>query len=501
MSQTSVGALTLLVLFGLTDRTDAQAQSSETARKHLDSGVRFYEQGQYKQALSDFEIVVSMNDPTYADDALLKIGEYYLQIEEGFEKAREYFGRVLQDYPTSDAAPGAYYYIGLVTMRSSIGDSGLDDAIANFERVIRLYPDSAWVPAALHAHARAMARKGAWEGASGSYFRVVSEYPHSPWAARSQLELGRCSVRLGDPEQGMIEIQRVREQYPGTDAATEALGSLTHLFRLYGYPELGRPISFRSDPSFRPGLKDELKDVGAVKISPEGIHVLERGRKRVLTFDSNGKLQTTKAVADPRGLSVDPRAMMVVANEKGLLIGDRPLVLNIPDEKESKPLERVRAAVRDRLGDIYVYDDNEKKILRFDSEGQLKGSFPDGTRREILRLELDDNGNVILLGKKDRSVEVFSSDGRRIAHIERRGEKWDLEEPTDIAVDPAGYFYLLDQKRPQVAVFDPSYRFVTLLTAQNLGGGILGKPIALDVDSSGDIYAYDDDTDTLHRLH
>jgi DNA-binding beta-propeller fold protein YncE len=228
---------------------------------------------------------------------------------------------------------------------------------------------------------------------------------------------------------------------------------------------------------------------------------LERGKKRVLTFERSGKLVGTKAAADPRGLFVDAEGTLVVANEKGLLLGERPFVLAVPEEKGPKPLDEIRVAVRDRLGDVYVYDDDQKRVLRFNSEGALKGPFPDATPRKILRLELDKLGNVILLDEDDRSVSVYTPGGRRVARMERKGQKWDLDRPTDIAVDPAGYFYILDERQPQVVVFDPSYSFVALLTARNLGGGVLEKPISLDVDGSGDIYVYDDDAKSLIRFH
>jgi hypothetical protein len=88
-----------------------------------------------------------------------------------------------------------------------------------------------------------------------------------------------------------------------------------------------------------------------------------------------------------------------------------------------------------------------------------------------------------------------------VARIQRRGEKWELKKPVDIAVDPAGYFYILDEDQAQVGVFDPSYRFVTLLTAQKLGGGVLKKPVTFDVDGSGDIYVFDDGAKSLIRFH
>jgi TolA-binding protein len=501
MKKKIVNALTMAYLLGFGVSLDAQTQSTETARKHLESGVQFYEQARYKQALNDFEIVVSMGDPDYADDALLRIGEYYLDVEEDFAKAREYFDRVLQNYPTKDAAPGAYYYMGMVTLRSSFGAQALDDAVANFQRVLRLYPQSPWVPAALRATGLALERRGSWEEALDSYFRVMAEYPDSRWAAGAQLALGRCLVRLGDPVQGMVEIQMVRDRYPNAGEADEALDWLTHLFRLYGYPELGRPVSYRTDPAFDPKMKDKFKDIESIKISAQGVQVLERGRKRVLTFETNGRLAGTKSAADPKGMVVDPRGVLVIANEKGLLIGERPVILSVPEEKGPKPLENVRAAVRDRLGDTFVYDNKQKKVLRFGPEGKVKGSFPDSTPREVMRLELDRNGNIIFLEKKDRTVAVYSPAGRRIARIQPRGEKWDLKKPTDFAVDPAGYFYLLDEDLAEIIVFDPSYKFVTKLGSQSLGGGILEKPVALDVDGSGDIYVYDDDEKAILRFH
>ena len=479
----------------------APAQTSDTAFKQFESGLQFYEQGRYKQALSDFEIVVSMGDSEYSDDALLKIGEYYLEIAEDFEKAREYFDQVLQNYATKDAAPGAYYYIGLVTMRSSFEAQALDDATANFQRVIRLYPESPWVPAAYFSTGTALERRGAWQEAVDAYFLVISEYPDSAWAAAAQLDLGRSLVRMGDPMQGMIEIQRVRIRYPESAEAAEAVDLLTHLFRFYGYPQLGKPVTYRADPSFKPAVSDKFKDVTAVRISSRGIHVLERGRKRVLTFEPSGKLAGTKAAANPYGLFVDPRGIVVVANEKGLLIDGKPFMLSVPEEKGPKPLDDVRMAVRDRLGDIYVYDDNTKNVLRFDANGGLKGPFPDTTPREILALDLDRNGNIIMLEKRNETISVFSPAGHRVARIDKRGQGFELKKPVDMAVDPAGYFYVLDSDRAQVAVFDPSYHFLTLLSDNDFGGVALKKPVTLDVDSAGDVYVYDEDAKTIFCFH
>ncbi|MFQ5790555.1 MAG: tetratricopeptide repeat protein [Acidobacteriota bacterium] len=494
-------AFVFVFLAVLTTRSQGQVPRNELARQHLESGIQFYSQGRYKQALNDFQIVATMPGTGYADDALLRIGEYYMEIEENFEEAQNRFEELLQRYPTENSAPGAYYYLGVLALRSTYGREGVDDALANFQRVIRLYRRSDWVPAALYSTGTAQERRGHWEEAADSYLRVVAEHPSSPWAAKAQLALGGCLVRLGKPVQGMIELQQVRNRYPENPAAEDALDHLTHLFRFYGFPRLGQPISYRVDPSFRARLADKFKDVVAVRISPQGIHVLERGRKRILTFDLRGKLTGTQSTVNPRGLAVDPQGALIVANEKGLVIESTPRVFTVPEEKGPRQLEKIRLATRDRLGDIYVYDERQKKILRFEPSGKLIGAFPDASPREILRMEVDRAGNLVFLEKKGRAVVIYSPTGQRRGRIEKRGEKWDFKKPIDIAVDPTGYLYLLDEERPQVAVFDPSYQLVTLLSEQNLGGGVLKKPVTLDVDASGDLYVYDDKEKALIRLH
>lgn len=479
-----------------------QAVPTELARQHLESGNQFYEQGRYKQALNDFQIIVtSMSGTEYADDALLRIGRYYLDIEESFDKARESFDAVLQGYPTGNAAPGAYYYLGEAVFRSVRTGAAIDDALANYQRVF-LYAGNPWIPAALYSTGRALERQGNFQEAVDAYFRVIVDYPRSEWSAGAQLGVGRSLVRQSEPLEAMAQFQEVRNNYPDSAEAEVALDWLTLLYRFYGAPMLGKSVSFRKDASFKPTIGDKFKDVKALRVSDSGIHVLERGRKRVITFDRSGQMVGTRAAANPYGLSVDPRGQLVIANEKGLILDGAPRSYMVPAKDGPAPLEKIRWAVRDRLGEVYVYDDKQKKILRFDATGQLLGPFPDSTPREVLAIEVDQLGNLVVLQKKDRDVVVYSPEGRAIARIRtKRGGQVTLKKACDIALDPAGYLYILDQDQAHIAVFDAAYQHVTTLTSESLGSGALQKPVTMDVDASGDLYVYDDKAKAIIRLH
>ena len=478
----------------------AQGPPTELARQHLESGIQFYEQGRYKQALNDFRIIAtSMSDTDYADDALLRIGQYYLDIEEDFDRAKESFEAILTRYPTGDAAPGAYYFLGEVIFRSDRTGRAIDDALANYQRVF-LYPDNPWIPAAIYSTGRALERQGKFQDAVDAYFQVVVDHPRTEWSAGAQLGVGRSFVRLGKPMEAMAQLQEVRNRFPDSPAAESALDWLTLLFRFYGAPSLGQPISFHRDPAFKVSLKDKLKDVRSLRVSPRGIHVLERGRKRVITLDERGKLAGTQGAVNPHGLFVDPRGRLVLANEKGLVIDGKPMVLRVPSEEGPEPLEKIRVAALDRLGDIYVFDEKQKKVLRFASSGELLGPFPDSTPRAVLRIEVDGLGNLVFLEKKDRSVVVYSPEGRAVAKIATKRGQLSFKKAADIALDPAGYLYILDEDQAKVAVFDAAYQFLTVLTSTNLGPGALSKPRTMDVGASGDLYVYDDKDKAIIRL-
>ena len=477
----------------------AQGPSSDLARQHLESGVQFYEQQRYKQALNDFQIIVtSMSNTEYADDALLRIGRYYLEVEQKFDKARESFDSVLRGYPTGDAAPGAYFYIGNTLFQTDRTGHAIDDALANYQRVF-LYPGNPWIPAALNSTGRALERQGKCQEAVDAYFQVIVDYPMSAWSASAQLGVGRSFVCSGEQLEAMAQFQKVRNDHPDSAESESALDWLTLLYRFYGAPMMGQAISYRQDTSFRAVLKDKFKDVKALRISPSGIHLLERGRKRVVSFDFSGTFAGSKAAGDPYGLFIDSAGDLVIANAKGVVAEDTSRVFTVPAKDGPDPLDKIRWAVRDRLGELFVYDDDQRKVFRYGLEGELLGPFPDATPRKIRTMEIDAAGNIILFDN-DRQVTVYSPEGELRHQIKTKRSPLNMGKARDIATDSAGYLYILDEGKSSIAVFDASYQLVAHLESQSLGHGALNKPTSLDVDASGDLYVYDDKAKAIIRL-
>ena len=178
-SSVLLGGSCLLIAVG----AFAQEPPTDLARQHLESGTQFYEQGRYNQALNDFQIIVtSMANTEYADDALLRIGRYYLDIEEDFEKAKESFDAALRGYPTGNAAPGRVLLPGRSGVSLGPDRGAIDDALANYQRVF-LYAGNPWIPAALYSTGVALERQGSFQEAVDAYFQVIVDHPRSEWSA------------------------------------------------------------------------------------------------------------------------------------------------------------------------------------------------------------------------------------------------------------------------------------------------------------------------------
>ena len=95
----------------------AQQSPEDQARRLLDDGRTYRAQGKAKQALDNFNIVVSSFPGTEAvGDALLEIGRYRAEVEGDSDKARAAFEQVTKEHARGGAAAGAYYNLGLLTL-------------------------------------------------------------------------------------------------------------------------------------------------------------------------------------------------------------------------------------------------------------------------------------------------------------------------------------------------------------------------------------------------
>jgi len=490
---TGPGLLLFLALVALARPVAAQETPDEQARRLLEDGRAYRAQGKAKQALDNFNIVVSSFPSTDSvGPALIEIGRYRMEVEGDAEKARESFEQVTKQYARSEAAPGGYYYLGLLTLSRAATAADIDDALANFSRVATLYPRSEWVPRALAASARAHRKAGRYAEAADLNRRVSLEYPASDAAAEAQFEIGQALALQGQPRVAMEEFQQVRNRFPESPWAEPALERTTALYRLFG----GSKPAFAGDGGFALAGGDVLKDVRALAAAPGGtLWVASEKTRSAVPFDATGKAGPGRSVEDPRALSLAPAGELVLAGRTAVRFGPTDIrSFTTPPEKpgaQPKPVEKILAAAVTAGGFVLVSDEDREAILRFDAKGQYLGTFPgpEPTRRRVSRILVDGEGGIVTLDRDEKVVRVWHETGRPIRTVGPAG----LKKPADVAVDAFRNLYVADEELG-VLVFNPQGQPLA-----TIGGPELKRPRAITLDAAGAVYVYDERAERVLR--
>jgi hypothetical protein len=360
----------------------------------------------------------------------------------------------------------------------------VDDALAQFQRVQRLYPRSDWVPRAMHAAGQAERKVGRLAEAVELQRRVSMEYPSSEAAPAAQFEIGHLLGLQGEPLRAMEEYQAVRNRFPDSRWAERAIERITGLYRFGdGEPRFSRDRSFSLASA-----GDLLRDVRAILMDGEDRVWLASDKTRsVAPFGADGRLGASYSARDLKGLSLDPGGELVIAARTAVRFGPRQIqTFQIPGEKPEQ-LERITAALVLPGGDVLVADEKRKAVERFDASYGYVGPFPDTREREVTRLTRDLEGGIVMLDEKAKAIQVYSATGKEIRSIPFRGAGYQLDQPRDVAVDPALRSYVADEKSATIVVFGPDGALLG-----SFGRGDLRKPVALTLEPSGAVLVYDD---------
>ncbi len=485
--------LRLAVLFSLSATAAAQEPADQQARRLLEDGRQYLAQGKQKQALDNFNIVVTSFPTTDSVGyALIEIGRYHME-EGDAAKARAAFDQVTQAHARSEAAPGAYYYLGLLTLNRATTTPEIEDALAQFARVETLYPTSIWVPRAIAAQALAHRRAGRYAEASDLNRRVSLEYPASDAAAGAQYEIGHALALAGQARQAMEEFQQVRNRFPDSPWAEPALQRTTALYRLFG----AQKPAFAPDPAFAAGAGDVLKDVRALQMAPTGaLWIASDKTKSAVPIEAGGKMGAGLSAVDPRTLSLTAKGELVLATRTAVRVGPKDIrSFTTPPEKPGappKPVDKILAAALTPGGVVLVSDEEREAILRYDAKGEYQGTFPggrDAAKRKVTRILLDGEGGIVTLDRDEKTIRVWDETGRLLRSLGPTG----LKRPADVAVDPFRNLYVADEETG-IQVFSAQGQLLTTIV-----GPELRRARAVTLDATGAVLVYDDRAERVLR--
>jgi TolA-binding protein len=465
------------------------ANNEEFARRQYDSGLTFMQNHRYTEALKDLQAVVdSFSTSSVADNALLQIAQYQLEVARDVTATQAAIDKLLKDYPDTDSAPMAHVLAGRLTMMKGRTPADVDAALASFERVPRLFPGSEAVAAAGYYAGESLRTVRRIDEALERYRRVRMEYPRSTWAARASLGVGYCLVQQDRAARALPEIQWVRQQFPDTPVATDALDLNTIIYRLYVRAPALPPYGFSGRTIGNE--RADYKDVMGILWDRNG-RLLLGHKGGVAIFDDKGAAAGSAPVADATAFFVDEKGRIVVARDGAFVVDHGETVGLIVPTRENIPraLEDVPSVVATSKGDRLVADPKGKTILRLGADGKYLSIFSSSYAAKLAISPLDE---IAMLDRSAKAITIADRDGKLIGKILGKGTGYELDEPVDLAFDVLGHLYVLDRGKNAVVVFSPKNRFVANVTMPDKSPGAFTRAAALGVDPAGRLFIFDE---------
>ena len=469
----------------------AQQANEDLPRRQYESGLSFLQGQRYTEALKDFQAIIdSFPKSQVADNALLQIALYFLDVARDLSSTQTAVDQLLKVYPDSDSAPMAHVVGGRVAMTKGRAPADVDAAVASFERVERLFPGNDAVPAAGFYAGEALRLVRRHDEALERFRRVSSSYPNSPWAARANLAAGYCLVQSERAAVALPEVQRVRQWQPQTAMAADALNLNSILYRLYVRAP-GQP-AFAFSGRFVGDERANFDDVIGVTIDRAN-RVLLGHNKGIAVFDAKGALTSTVGASQPTAFFVDEAGRVVFAREAALhteKVASVPIMVPQPSPKPARPVAEIAAVVALSTGQRILVDKKEKSVIRVGPDGRYIGPFAAAINTE--RLAANTLDDVAMIDRDSKAINILDREGKQLSRILAKGPNYQFDEPVDIAFDQLGHLYVLDRGRASVFVFGPKNRLITTFTIAEKTPGAFTRARSLGLDAAGRMFIFDE---------
>lgn len=210
------------------------------AAKLYEDGERLLLDGKHEAAREQFLRLVQRHpESDLAPVARFLVGEAYYRAKD-FEKAVPEFEQFVTLYPGHSIADLGQYRLArslFDQMPTLERDQALTTrALAEFQKLIRLYPESRYAPDAIvkiEACRVRLAQKELWvadfyvrqgkyESALSRYDTVLRDYGRTRAAAQALYLKADALVRLGRTDEAAALLQRLVDEFPGTEWSRRA---------------------------------------------------------------------------------------------------------------------------------------------------------------------------------------------------------------------------------------------------------------------------------------
>ncbi len=162
----------------------------------------------------------------------------------------------------------------------------------------------------------------------------------------------------------------------------------------------------------------------------------------------------------------------------------------------------------DSSGNVYVADDQNYRIEKFDSNGNYLTQWQDEAEGQKYTtcgpaaVAVDSSGNVYATNDCSEQVEKFNSYGNSLTQWGGGGTgNGQFSSPQGIAVDSAGNVYVADAGNYRIEKFNSNGNYLTKWGSEGTDSGQFRSPIGVAVDSLINVYVVDSSNNRVEKFN
>ncbi|HEY3400891.1 MAG TPA: outer membrane protein assembly factor BamD [Geothrix sp.] len=468
----------------------ALAQDGDLAERLYRSGERAYAAKSYKEALDTWgQLLQSAPKSEFAPRALLDLARHQVEVEHKPEAALPYLDRLKAEYMRAPEAADGLLLRGVLLARQARRSADLKDAMAEFNRVLDLFPESPAVPEAHFQLGRAWGNQGQWGKSLQHFVEAFRIRPDAAIAPRAMLKAAETMDLLGDLPGCLRMLQRLRLLAPQSPEAQEAAWRIAVRVK----HRMQKP-PFSNEGSWPAGRVKWLKTPTLLATAPDGDLLLYQ-------YDLDHAFRLHNGELSPAGPGA-PGAKALVATATGEVWLLSKAGLHREPAAAPTPLGGLGAitgAALDRWGALWVGDAKTPALTVLGADGTSR-TVASPTANALAALP---TGGVVIAADADRKLLFLDADGQPRTVVPY-GK--DLPAPfryvLALASDGAGQVAALvdgGDFGEGVILLGPDGALLRQATFKSLG--ISGRITSLALDRSGGLILCDRRNDLLIRLN
>ncbi len=491
-------ALAVATLTSLAPPPVAEAQSPAADRLYREA-LRIESEGNLGGAIEEMLLVVQQfPDDEITPRALLRVAELRDASGDNLGAARA-LEKLLDGYPRTREAAAGFLLQGRAAVAAARNTSDLAEARSIFRRIPLLYGAESFPEIEERSEARVRSGEislqlGDPETAAPEFLAAIEDEAPSVWTGRARRLLADAWLRTGDWSSAAEILQTLAESpVEGPEASADpaerdrARRWLTMIHRHYIRPQTGERRWTSSGRFPASGLV--LREPVGVAAADDGrVLLVDEKDEQAILLDADGQVVGRKNLDEPGRPGWADDVPFVAADHQLVLPfdGQRTQFLEPRSQRES-PLDGMRVAERGLFGHWYVLAKGWDSLLAYEST-RVGQELLAKNRPDFEDLALDHQRRLLLLDRKAGQVGRLGHDRRWEGAV----VQGDWRRPEALATDLLGNLYVLDRGRKVLEVFSAEGKLLDRL-GPSLGSGIeLDNPRDVTVDGSGRILIADD---------